>query len=97
MDPKSPKPTGKPQTREEPWRPRMDEEQEFNAFTNDHRSDDDAPLPDEIPDPREDTAPLQGSDDLSDDDSVVVDGADRNTRSEERARGLARPSAPTRN
>jgi len=77
MSPKSSKPPAPaaPAPAKEPWQPRVEEEPEFNAFTNEHCPADDEPLPDELPDPGEDTAPLQGSRDLTDEDSVVIDGA----------------------
>jgi hypothetical protein len=51
-----------------PWRPRVDNQTELNPFVNStsgERLDND-----EINDPEEDSAPLQGTHDLSDDDSL---------------------------
>jgi hypothetical protein len=60
-----------------PWQPRVDTDTELNPFHN-GASDRDDPL--EIQDAEEDSAPLQGSKDLSDDDSledVIADNADK--------------------
>jgi len=58
-------------TTRKPWQPRVDTETELNPFTN-HTSEREglvnAP---EISDPEEDSAPLEGSKDLSDEDSLV--------------------------
>jgi hypothetical protein len=53
-----------------PWQPRVDPDTELNPFHN-GASDADNPLDNpQIQDPEEDSAPLQGSKDLSDDDSL---------------------------
>ena len=63
-----------------PWQPRMDTNPELNPFHN-GASDADNPLENpQIQDAEEDSAPLQGSKDLSDDDSlgdVIADDADK--------------------
>ena len=50
-----------------PWRPRVDNQTELNPFVNSTSAERDD---DEINDPAEDSAPLQGTHDLSDDDSL---------------------------
>jgi hypothetical protein len=55
-------------TERKPWQPKMDQQQELNSFVNattgtTHEND-------EINDAEEDSAPLQGSKDLSDADSL---------------------------
>lgn len=52
-----------------PWQPRLDTEQEQNAFAN--RPQGDGAFRNKLRDPEEDTSPLQGSKDISDDDSLV--------------------------
>ena len=50
-----------------PWYPNLDKSKPFQEHANPALGDD-APL--EVPDAKEDTAPLQGSQDLSDPDSL---------------------------
>jgi hypothetical protein len=52
-----------------PWQPSLDSEPELNAFAN--RTQGEPSFKTKVRDPEEDTAPLQGSKDLSDDDSLV--------------------------
>jgi hypothetical protein len=78
MSPKSSKSNAT--TTQQPWKPRIQEEPEYNAFVNDHRSPDVIAPSATVHDAAEDTAPLQGSHDLSDEDSVVAD-----PRTEDRA------------
>jgi hypothetical protein len=58
------------------WRPRVDRDDEFNSFANDHRSPDIMEPSERIIDPKEDTAPLQGEGDRSDDDALTMDRPD---------------------
>jgi hypothetical protein len=51
-----------------PWQPRLDTEPEANAFANLPQGD--GSFKNKLRDPEEDTAPLQGSKDISDDDSL---------------------------
>lgn len=63
----------------EPWTPRVDELQEFNPFSSTGPDGDALLHSPKIRDPEKDTAPLQGSKDLSDSDSlndVIADAAD---------------------
>jgi hypothetical protein len=60
-----------------PWQPRIDAESELNPFAN-GASDRDALLQTpELVDPDDDSSPLQGSHDLSDQDSLEDVIADR--------------------
>jgi hypothetical protein len=52
-----------------PWQPSLDTEQEANPFAN--RTQGDRPFKNKIRDPETDTAPLEGSKDISDDDSLL--------------------------
>jgi len=54
----------------EAWQPRVQKDAPFNAFESDVRSPDSRPGSSTIRDPKRDTAPLQGENDLSDDDSL---------------------------
>ena len=74
-EPKHERPTRANARRDEAWQPRIEREAEFNAFVNDATQ----PEPSEpvIQDAQEDTAPLQGSHDFSDEDSVVNEPDDR--------------------
>jgi|HubBroStandDraft_3_1064219.scaffolds.fasta_scaffold269894_2 hypothetical protein len=66
-----------------PWQPRVESDPELNPFSNDAPGSDGLNKTPEIEDPEEDSAPLQGSRDLSDEDSlddVIADDADRRTR-----------------
>jgi hypothetical protein len=58
-----------PMSDRKPWQPRLDTEPEANAFAN--RTQGDGAFKKPLRDPEEDTAPLQGSKDISDDDSLV--------------------------
>jgi hypothetical protein len=51
-----------------PWQPRLESEPEANAFAN--RPQGDGSFKNKLRLPEEDTAPLQGSKDISDDDSL---------------------------
>jgi hypothetical protein len=63
-------------TDRKPWRPKGDEQPELNPFVNSHSGD--RLDNDEINDPEVDSAPLQGSHDLSDEDSLEDVIADSN-------------------
>jgi len=52
-----------------PWQPSLETEPELNAFANRTRGE--GTFKNKVRDPEEDTAPLEGSKDLSDDDSLV--------------------------
>jgi len=52
-----------------PWQPSLDTEPELNPFAN--RTQGEALFKKKLRDPEEDTAPLQGSRDISDDDSLI--------------------------
>jgi len=52
-----------------PWQPSLETESELNAFAN--RTQGEGTFKNKVRDPEEDTAPLEGSKDLSDDDSLV--------------------------
>lgn len=54
----------------EPWRPHMEPDREFNPYSATGDESDARARPDAIQDPAEDTAPLQGSKDLTDEDSL---------------------------
>ena len=56
--------------REEAWRPRVDTERVLHGFQGDTPEADSILESPEVRDPEEDTAPLQGSKDRSDDDSM---------------------------
>jgi hypothetical protein len=64
-------------TDRKPWQPHLDSEPEANPFAN--RTQGDGRFVNKIRDATQDTAPLQGSKDLSDEDSlddVIADSAD---------------------
>jgi hypothetical protein len=52
-----------------PWQPSLDSEPELNAFAN--RTQGEPSFKNKVRDPQEDTAPLEGSKDLSDGDSLI--------------------------
>jgi hypothetical protein len=52
-----------------PWQPRLDTEPEVNPFAN--RTQGEGTFNNKVRDPNEDTVPLQGSQDISDDDSLT--------------------------
>ena len=54
----------------EPWKPRVEEEQEFNPFSPPGDDRDALLHSPKINDPSQDSTPLQGSKDLSDPDSL---------------------------
>lgn len=56
--------------REKAWRPRVDEQRVLHGFANETPEADSILESPEVRDPAEDTAPLQGSKDRSDDDSM---------------------------
>lgn len=58
------------------WQPTLDTEPEANAFAN--RTQGEGSFVNKVRDPNEDTAPLQGSKDISDGDSLVDVVADQN-------------------
>jgi hypothetical protein len=68
-----PKQTDKPNesSKGEPWRPRMDSPRVLHGFSNVNQEPDPLTESPNITDPNEDTAPLQGSMDRSDDDSLT--------------------------
>jgi hypothetical protein len=55
---------------QEPWRPRVDSERVLHGFQSDSPEADSILESPELRDPEEDTAPLQGTKDRSDDDSM---------------------------
>ena len=55
---------------QQPWRPRVDSQREWHAFGNETPEADSILESPRVRDPEEDTAPLQGSKDRSDDDSL---------------------------
>jgi hypothetical protein len=55
---------------EKAWRPRVDSERVLHGFTNETLEADSILESPEVRDPDEDTAPLQGSKDRSDEDSM---------------------------
>jgi hypothetical protein len=60
-----------------PWQPRLDSEEELNPFAN--RTQGDGKFVNKIRDPNKDTSPLQGTKDLSDEDSlddVIADSSE---------------------
>jgi hypothetical protein len=63
---------GAPQTpkRDEAWRPRVDRERVLHGFTNETPEADSILESPQVRDPDDDTAPLQGSKDRSDEDSM---------------------------
>lgn len=65
----TPSSASKPQ-REEAWRPRVDSERVLHGFQNETPEADSILERPEVRDPEEDTAPLQGSKDRSDEDSL---------------------------
>jgi hypothetical protein len=72
----------------------VEQDSVFNVFVSDHRGPDSEQLPMDIRDAREDTAPLEGSRDRSDPDSVTND---YDAAEAERRERLARKSeAPPR-
>ena len=75
MAEKPSKPSDKPKQPTEPkpegWRPRMVTQRTLHAYSNLNQEPDPLTESPNITDPSEDTAPLQGSLDRSDDDSVV--------------------------
>jgi hypothetical protein len=62
-------PASKPK-RDEAWRPRIDSERVLHGFANETPEADSILESPQLRDPDEDTAPLQGSKDRSDDDSL---------------------------
>jgi hypothetical protein len=52
-----------------PWQPSLDTEPDANPFAN--RTQGEGSFVKKVRDPQEDTAPLQGSKDMSDDDSLL--------------------------
>jgi hypothetical protein len=52
-----------------PWQPSLDTEPDANPFAN--RTQGEGSFVKKVRDPEEDTAPLQGSKDISDDDSLL--------------------------
>jgi hypothetical protein len=56
-------------TERKPWQPSLDTEPDANPFAN--RTQGEGSFVKKIRDPNEDTAPLQGSKDISDDDSLL--------------------------
>jgi hypothetical protein len=69
-------PQGQPQQRHgrgEDWRPRMVQDHSFNVFESDHQGPDSMPPPSKIQDAREETTPLQGTRDHSEEDSLEPD------------------------
>jgi hypothetical protein len=56
--------------RDEAWRPRVDSERVLHGFQNETPEADSILESPEIRDPEDDTAPLQGSKDRSDEDSM---------------------------
>jgi hypothetical protein len=70
-----PKPTDKPKgsTADMAWRPRIETQRVLHSFTNVNQEPDPLTESPNITDPNEDTAPLQGSLDRSDDDSLGND------------------------
>jgi hypothetical protein len=74
-------------TPRKPWQPRIDSDPELNPFSNDAPGSNGLTESPEIEDPEEDSAPLQGSRDLSDEDSledVIADDADRDRSTDRR-------------
>jgi len=65
----TPGPVSKPK-RDEAWRPRVDSERVLHGFQNETPEADSILESPEVRDPEEDTAPLQGSKDRSDKDSM---------------------------
>ena len=66
-------------TTRKPWQPKVDSEPELNPFANHTAKRDGLLNTPEVSDPEEDSSPLQGSKDLSDDDSledVIADSKD---------------------
>jgi hypothetical protein len=60
-----------------PWQPNLDTPEDANPFAN--RTQGDGRFTKKVRDPEEDTSPLQGSKDLSDEDSledVIADGSE---------------------
>ena len=70
-------------TTRKPWQPKIEGEPELNPFAN-HTAERDGLLnTPEVSDPEEDSSPLEGSKDLSDDDSledVIADSKDCSRR-----------------
>lgn len=74
----------------EAWRPTVGQEPDFNPFTGPTSASDSPLKAPTLLEPDEDTAPLQGSKDLSDDDSlddVVAEADDEAQEQELRSRG----------
>jgi hypothetical protein len=70
--PKTNEPPRKPgQEHAEAWRPRMVEDRPFNVFESGHQGPDTVPPSPKVRDPSEDTAPLEGTRDRSDKDSLT--------------------------
>jgi hypothetical protein len=66
-------------TEHKPWQPHVDQEAEFNPFANAKAGKDTLINTPAIQDATEDTSPLQGTKDLSDEDSlegVIADASD---------------------
>jgi hypothetical protein len=61
-----------------PWQPSLDTEEEANPFAN--RTQGDGSFKNTVRDTQEDTAPLQGTKDMSDEDSLVDVIADQSLR-----------------
>jgi len=85
--PDDPPPAPPKGNRNEAWRPRMDTQRVLHGFPNYNQEGDPLTQSPNITDPNDDTAPLQGSGDRSDEDSVVT-GA--------RPAGADNPSGPER-
>jgi hypothetical protein len=66
-----------------PWQPKVEVESELNPFVNRTAERDGLLDTPEVSDPEEDSSPLEGSKDLSDEDSlvdVIADSTDRGRR-----------------
>lgn len=59
--------------RREAWRPRVVKEHPFNVFESDHQGPDSVPPPSKIQDPTQETTPLEGTRDRSEEDSMEPD------------------------
>ena len=76
---------------DKPWYPNLEKAKEFREHANPALGND-PPL--RVPDPNEDTAPLQGSKDLSDDDSlgdVIADSFEPEPGTTKSPSGKTRP------
>jgi hypothetical protein len=59
--------------RHEDWRPRIVQDHSFNVFESDHQGPDSVPPPSKIQDATQETTPLQGTRDHSEEDSLEPD------------------------